>query len=72
LNDVSLEVGRGLSPTAAVRALTGYPAEMLGVSHRVGLLKAGRDADLVLFDGPPLHPASQVLKVWVNGKEVSR
>ncbi len=72
LNDVSLEVGRGLSPTAAVRCLTGYPAEMLGVSHRVGLLKAGRDADLVLFDGPPLHPSSQVLKVWVYGKEVSR
>lgn len=72
LNDVSLEVGRGLSPTAAVRCLTGYPAEMLGVSHRVGLLKAGRDADLVLFDGPPLHPSSQVLKVWVHGKEVSR
>jgi len=72
LDDIAIAVGKGLSPSSAVRGLTGYPAEMLGISHRVGLLKAGRDADLILFDGPPLLPSSQVLKVWVSGKEVSR
>jgi hypothetical protein len=36
----------------------------------VGLLKAGLDADVVLYDRSPLDVSATVLRVWVNGKEV--
>ena len=71
LDQVSMAVANGLSPAVAVRALTGDAATMLKVHDRVGFLRAGQDADLVLFDGPPLHPASSVVGVLVDGEEIS-
>lgn len=71
LDQVAMAVADGLSPSVAVRALTGDAATMLKVHDRVGFLRAGQDADLVLFDGPPLHPASQVVGVLVDGEEIT-
>ncbi len=63
-------VSQGMSPEAALRALTSDAARMYGMHKRVGRLAAGMDADVVLFDGSPLEPASSVLRVWVCGREV--
>lgn len=37
-----------------MRALTIGPARILGIDDRVGSIRAGKDADLVLFEGDPL------------------
>jgi imidazolonepropionase-like amidohydrolase len=63
-------VSQGLSPQAALRALTGGAADMLAIDDRVGLLAPGRDADVVLLDGSPLDASTSVTRVWVNGEEV--
>lgn len=63
-------VSQGMSPEAAFIALTGGAARMLAIDDRVGLLKAGMDADVVLYDRSPLEVSATVLKVFVNGKEV--
>lgn len=63
-------VSQGMSPEAAFIALTGGAAEMLAIDERVGLLKPGMDADVVLYDRSPLEVSAGVLKVFVNGKEV--
>ena len=63
-------VSRGMSPQGALRALTSDAARMLSISERVGTLEAGRDADVLLLDGPPLAPGTSVLRTWVNGVEV--
>ncbi|MBL8863699.1 MAG: amidohydrolase family protein [Planctomycetes bacterium] len=63
-------VSQGLSPEAALRALTSDAARMLAIDDRVGLLRAGLDADILLLDGSPLSPASSVQRVWVLGKEI--
>lgn len=63
-------VSQGLSPEAALRALTSDAARMFGIANRVGFLQPGLDADLVLLDGSPLDPSSSVLRVWVQGREV--
>ena len=62
-----LAVRFGLSPAAALRALTRDPAEILGISDRVGTLAPGLDADLVVWSGEPLEMASRPEKVWVGG-----
>jgi len=63
-------VANGMSPSAALRALTVDAAEMLSIGDKVGLLAPGRSGDVVLLDGPPLSPGTSVLRVWVNGIEV--
>ncbi len=44
----------GMEEMEAFKAITIYPAEILGISHRVGSLEVGKDADIVIFDRNPL------------------
>ena len=60
----------GLDRDAALRALTSDAATLAGIDAHVGLLAAGRDADLVLWSGDPVDPTSRVLAVWIDGKIV--
>jgi len=60
----------GLSPDAALRAVTLTPAEILGVTDRVGTIEKGKDADLVFLSGPPLASGSAVQKVMIGGEIV--
>ncbi len=60
----------GLSPEAARRAITRVPADLLGLSDRIGAIKAGCRADLVVFSGDPLDLRSRVLAVYVGGQRV--
>jgi imidazolonepropionase-like amidohydrolase len=62
----------GLPREAALRALTIAPAEMLGIEKRVGSIEAGKDADLLLFDGDPLGAQTRLKRVYINGAEVYR
>lgn len=57
----------GLSFEAALAAVTINPARMLGVESRVGSLEVGKDADLVLWNGPPFEPSSRVIGVLLDG-----
>jgi imidazolonepropionase-like amidohydrolase len=60
-------VGHGLSPDAALRAITLTPAEILGVQKDVGSLQAGKLADLVVCDRPILQSDCRMLAVWSAG-----
>ncbi len=46
------------------------PARVLGVEGRVGSLTKGKDANIVLWSGDPMDPASHVDLVWIEGGEV--
>ncbi len=63
-------ISTGLSPLAAMRALTSEAATMLGVGDRIGRLRPGYDADVLLLDGSPFDLTSRVIRTWVNGKEI--
>lgn len=58
-------------PTAALRALTLGVAEIWGVADRLGSLDPGKLADLILTDGDPLEPRTQIRQMWIQGKPVS-
>lgn len=61
-------VKHGLDRTAALRALTIVPAELLGLSKEIGSLEAGKDADAVVWSGDPLSLWSAVETVIIGGK----
>ncbi len=57
----------GLDEIQALKLVTWNPAEQLGVEDRVGSIEVGKDADLVLYDGPPMSVFSVVQKTFVDG-----
>ncbi|MEY3160112.1 MAG: hypothetical protein RIT25_103, partial [Planctomycetota bacterium] len=54
----------------ALRTLTLDAARILGVESRIGSIEAGKDADLLILDGDPLHYRTFVQTAIVNGKVV--
>jgi imidazolonepropionase-like amidohydrolase len=63
-------VGFGLPADEALKAITLYPAQILGVSDRVGSLEGGKDATLFVCDGDPLETPTQVTQAWIRGRKV--
>lgn len=63
-------VKEGLDPETALRALTVNPAAMLGLHDRVGALKPGLDADVVIWSGDPLDVRNRAMRVFIRGREV--
>ena len=66
-----LAVANGLPWIEAIRALTASPAAIFGLGARYGDIAPGQDADLVLWDGDLLEPASSPMGVLVRGQPVS-
>jgi imidazolonepropionase-like amidohydrolase len=63
-------VAFGLSAEEALKAITLYPAQILGVADRVGSLENGKDATLFVSDGDPLDTPTQVTAAWIRGRKV--
>ncbi|KUP06461.1 amidohydrolase [Bacillus coahuilensis p1.1.43] len=68
----SIAVREGLTPQKALEGITILPAINLGVSHRVGSIELGKDADLVVWNEHPFHYLSKPLYTFINGECVSR
>ena len=68
--DAAFAVRGGLDNRKALRTLTLDAAKILGVEHRIGSLEAGKDADILILDGDPLHYRTFVQLAIVNGKVV--
>ena len=66
-----LMTDRGLSRKEALKGVTAYPAECMGISSRVGTLEPGKDADLVIWDGDPLEYDGGVKRLFIDGEEIT-
>ncbi len=63
----------GLDEMEALKAITINPAEIVGISERVGSIKVGKDGDLVVYDGNPLKDIdSRVFMTIIDGNIVYR
>ncbi len=62
-----LAVRFGLPEEQALKAITAEAADILGVGDRVGRIAVGLDADLVVWDGPPLAVTSRPRLVIIDG-----
>lgn len=68
LTNVRKAVARGLAKESALRALTQTPAELFGISNRLGTIEPGKSANLVITDGDLFAEKTKVLETWVDGK----
>ena len=69
--EAALAVAYGLPWEQALAGCTSAAAELLGITDRVGSLRAGLDADLALFDGDPLETVTHCTGVIIDGVVVS-
>jgi len=51
----------------ALASVTTTPAITAGLSHRIGYLREGGDADVVLWDTHPLQLGATPVNVWIDG-----
>lgn len=65
-----MAVKEGLPRDTALRVVTRNPAEIMGVSDRIGSLAPGKDGDLAIWSGDPLDIYQRPLSVYVNGEKV--
>jgi imidazolonepropionase-like amidohydrolase len=61
-------VAFGLPETEALKAVTLYPAQILGIADQVGSLDAGKRANLVITAGQILQPTTDVKALFLDGK----
>ena len=68
----AVAVKEGMDEQEALKAITINAAEITGISDRVGSLETGKDADIIILDGPPLELKTKVLYTIINGQVVKR
>ncbi len=65
----ALCVGQGMTRKEALAAVTTSPARILGLDNKVGTIKPGAYANVVLYTGDPLSVTSHVDQVFIDGKK---
>lgn len=74
MSDFSANVARaienGLSRDDALRALTIWPAEILGVSDRLGSIEVGKIANLTITRGDIFERTPRVAYLFIDGRQV--
>ena len=66
----ALACKNGLDRGTALAAITAIPAELLGLSDKIGSLREGLDADFVLYDKDPFDFFSNTVHVFIDGRQV--
>jgi len=67
VKNLQAAIKAGLSPEAALRALTIDPARILGLDRQLGTLEPGKIANLILTRGDLFEEKTRVVKVLVDG-----
>jgi imidazolonepropionase-like amidohydrolase len=66
--EAAFAVRGGCSEKAALESLTIVPARLLGLEKRIGSIDEGKDADLLILNGPPLDYRTYVQTALIGGK----
>lgn len=60
----------GLPEEEALKSITLYPAQILGVDDRLGSIEEGKDATLIVTDGNIFEIKTNVLMAFIRGKKI--
>ena len=69
--EASMAAAYGLPREEALKSVTLYPAQILGLGDRLGSIEPGKIADLIVTTGDPLEITTQVEQVYINGRPAS-
>jgi imidazolonepropionase-like amidohydrolase len=69
--EAATAVAYGLPEAEAIKAVTLYPAQILGVADRLGSLEVGKRANLVITAGNLLQPTAVVKYLFIGGKPIA-
>ncbi|NOT47766.1 MAG: amidohydrolase family protein, partial [Acidobacteria bacterium] len=58
----------GLSKEEALKSVTLYPAQILGVDNLMGTIEVGKMANVVVADGDILDPRTNIKYMFINGR----
>jgi imidazolonepropionase-like amidohydrolase len=70
LANVRKAIDNGLPADLALRALTIAPAEILGVSDRLGTIEVGKIANLTLATGDAFSASGRITQLFIDGNPV--
>jgi len=68
--EAGLAAGYGLPKEEALKAVTLYPAQILGVADKLGSLEKGKAATLIVTNGDPLDFPTQVETAFIDGRKI--
>ena len=68
--EAGLAAGYGLPKEEALKAVTLYPAQILGVADKLGSLETGKAATLIVTNGDPLDFPTQVEAAFIDGRKI--
>lgn len=60
----------GLSHDEAIKAVTLYPAQIFGVSDRLGSIETGKAANIVITDGDLLDARAHTRYLFIDGRQL--
>src|ERR1041385_2594811 len=60
----------GLPKDEALKSVTLYPAQILGIADRVGSLEIGKDATVIVTNGDPLESMTNVEMEFIQGRNI--
>jgi imidazolonepropionase-like amidohydrolase len=69
--NIQRAVEGGLSSDQAIKALTLQPAELFGVSDRLGSLEVGKIANLTITKGDLTDKAARINQLFVDGRPIA-
>lgn len=66
----AMAAAHGLDKAAALKAVTLWPAQILGVDGELGSLEAGKAATLIITTGDPLEVTTHVKDAFIHGRRI--
>ncbi|KAL2853616.1 hypothetical protein BJX68DRAFT_274777 [Aspergillus pseudodeflectus] len=68
LDQASISHSFGLPAVEALKAVTSIPAESIYQGHRIGYVRPGYDADIVIWNDHPLQVGATPVQVFIDGR----
>jgi imidazolonepropionase-like amidohydrolase len=68
--EASMASAFGLPKEEALKAVTLYPAQILGVDDQLGSLQTGKAATLIVTNGDPLDFPTQIEAAYIDGRKI--
>jgi imidazolonepropionase-like amidohydrolase len=68
--EASMAAAFGLPKEEALKAITLYPAQILGVADQLGSLETGKAATLIVTNGDPLDFPTHIEAAYIDGRKI--